>query len=71
MIGELTNNLIDTVIFEIKKKDTKEKINKEILDPIIQKITNKLYPYIIATILIFILMTFSVNAENILIVILL
>lgn len=44
--GPFTNNLINTIIEQFKKKKTKNKINKFIIEPIMFDIHNKYYSYI-------------------------
>jgi hypothetical protein len=44
-IGPVTRDIIDACIKEIKKRENKEKINKYILDPIIEEVLYKSYPY--------------------------
>ena len=46
-IGPITNSLIDNIIKEFKKKEMKEKIIKNICNPIIYDITIQFYPYFI------------------------
>lgn len=44
-IGPLTKEIIDTCIKELKKKETKLKINKYLIDPILKEVMFKTYPY--------------------------
>lgn len=44
-IGPITQDLIDTCVNEFKKKDTREKISKNIVDPIVLEIKEKFYNY--------------------------
>ncbi len=44
-VGPLTNAVIDGVIKEIKKKKTKEKILKNIIDPLICDLAVRYYPH--------------------------
>jgi len=55
-IGPMTDALIDACIKQLKKKETKEKIHKNVLEPILHDISSRYYPYfmIILTILILI-----------------
>ena len=46
-IGPITDALIDSCIKELKKKENKDKMYKNILDPIFQDINNKYGPYFI------------------------
>lgn len=60
----LTDILLNQCIIEFNKKETRDKINRFILDPIINDINKKIYPYfmtftlIIMCILILILIIF-------------
>lgn len=55
MIGKITSELIEHVSIELQKDDVKETIFSKIIDPIVCRITKKLYPYILVTIIVFIL----------------
>ena len=44
-IGPLTNAILDTIIKEIKKKHNKEKIMKNIIDPLLCDLTTRYYPH--------------------------
>lgn len=46
-IGPFTNSLIDGLIREIKKKETKEKIMENIVDPLLADVSSRYYPYFI------------------------
>jgi hypothetical protein len=50
-IGPLTEGIIDTCITEFKKPAIREKITKNIIDPVVREISIKLLPYF-ATLLI-------------------
>ncbi len=69
---ELIYELLEAVIAEINKPDIKEKINSELLQPIIQHLTKQLYPYLITTCVIIVLMficiisTFIILLQNVL-----
>lgn len=58
----LIYDLIDTVIYELNRPETKEKINAELLQPIIQHISKQLYPYLITTCVIIVLMFICIIA---------
>ena len=47
--------VIDKCVLEFKKEHNVNKIKKEILDPSIKYIIDQLYPYILATCIIFVL----------------
>jgi len=51
-IGPITNSLIDGIIAEIKKKDVKEKIMKNIIDPLVADMASRYYPYFMMVIVI-------------------
>jgi hypothetical protein len=51
-IGPLTNELLNGVVNEIKRKDNKEKISKYVIDPIIYEIGVRITPYLIVGVLI-------------------
>jgi len=46
MVEKLTSDLLNRVINEIKKEENQKKIEIEILNPILVKFSNKIYPYI-------------------------
>ena len=46
-IGPMTNSFIDKITSEVKKKKTKEKIMKGIVDPLLRDISTRYYPYLI------------------------
>jgi hypothetical protein len=56
--NNFTNEVIDIIIEEISKKEIKDKINTHIVDPSMTTIFERLYPYIIITSIIFILIFF-------------
>lgn len=66
-IKELVNQILELIIEEINNENTKEKINNEIVSPFIMYITKQLYPYLITTCIIFVLMFLSVVSVLILI----
>jgi len=53
--NSFANEIIDIVITEISKDDTKKKINTYIIEPSFTYIFDRLYPYIILTAIIFVL----------------
>lgn len=55
MLTQLTNQIMDKVLEELKKDITKQKINNYVIDPIILYIYNKIYPYALVILLISIL----------------
>ena len=46
---QLISKLIDKTIYEINQEENIIKINNKIINPITQKIINKVYPYFIYT----------------------
>ena len=54
-IGPVTNSIIDGVTKELRKKETKDKIVKNICHPIIHDITSKYYPYFLSILLMILL----------------
>lgn len=46
-IGPMTDNIINSFIDEIKKKKNKEKIMKNIIEPIINDINDRYYPHML------------------------
>jgi len=46
MIDKLIKDFIDKSIIELKKKENKEKIELEILNPIFLSFTERIYPYV-------------------------
>ena len=57
MIDKLTKNLIDKIVIELSKEDNKEKLEKKIINPILNNFTCKLFPYIS---LLFIMYSFNI-----------
>jgi hypothetical protein len=46
MIDKITKDFIDKMVIEVKKDDNKKKVREEILNPILNEFTEKIYPYI-------------------------
>ena len=46
MIDKITKDFIDKMVIEVKKEDNKKKVREEILNPILNEFTEKIYPYI-------------------------
>ena len=55
MKNNFVNEIIDICISEISKEETKKKINTYIIEPSFTYIFDRLYPYIILTSIIFVL----------------
>jgi hypothetical protein len=67
-VGPVTNAIIDSVIKEIKKKNNKEKIMTNIIDPLVRDMSSRYYPYFIMLIivmLIIIILLVSILTINI------
>jgi hypothetical protein len=45
MIEKIIKDLIDKLLFEIKNEENQKKIEIELLNPILSRYTNKIYPY--------------------------
>lgn len=54
-ISNITSEIIDLLSKEFKKEENQTKIKREIIDPIIMYTFDRLYPYITAASVIFIL----------------
>ena len=51
MIENIVKKLIDKLILEIKKEDICQKLEYELINPLLIHYTNKVYPYIIILII--------------------
>lgn len=56
MIEKLTKEILEKFITEIKKEDNMTNIQINVIDPLIQHTFSQLYPYILTTSIIFILL---------------
>lgn len=66
-IGPLTQDLLNTCINEFKKKDTRDKLTKNIIDPIILEVKKRFYNYYILFIILqFIIICLLIYIINIL-----
>ena len=54
-IGPITDNLLNSCIIEFRKENNKEKIFKNIIDPLLVDISLRYYPYFILITIILIL----------------
>ena len=54
--GKITKKILNKFIDEIKKEENNEKLKTYVIDPCINHIMNKFYPYLIVTAIIFILL---------------
>jgi hypothetical protein len=66
MIDKLITDFVLKTAFEIKKKKNKDLIEKEIIEPVLKKFTNRIYPYVS---LLFIM--YSINLVLIIIILIL
>ena len=46
MLDKITKDFINKIIIEINKEDNKNKLENEILKPIFQSFSDKIYPYV-------------------------
>jgi hypothetical protein len=46
MAEKITKDLLNRIITEIKKEENQKKIEMDILNPILIKFSNKIYPYL-------------------------
>ena len=51
----ICNQFIDIILSEVSKKEIKEKLNTHLVEPSLTYLFEKMYPYIIVTSVIFIL----------------
>lgn len=56
LIRELVNDVVLKIITEINQPETSQKIKLEIINPLVSYILQQLYPYLITTCVIFVLM---------------
>jgi hypothetical protein len=59
-MSDLNTKFYDKMIVYIGKEETRAKIQKIILDPLLNHVMNRVFPYIILTCVLFILLLFSV-----------
>lgn len=57
-IGPLTKNIVDACVNEFKKKETKDRVMKNLIDPVIIELFKRYSPYIASFILIHIVIIF-------------
>ena len=55
MLKEITIKLLDKILEEIKREENITKIQNELLNPLITYTYKKIYPYLLLTIVIFLL----------------
>jgi hypothetical protein len=69
MIDKLTKDFINKFIIEINKEDNKNRIENEIINPLICSFSNKIFPYISLLFIMYILNLILIIAVIILIII--
>jgi hypothetical protein len=67
-IGPLTNAVLDSVIKEIRKKKTKEKIMQNIVDPLLCDLTTRYYPHLMTITVILVIMVVLLISSLVLLV---
>ena len=55
MFQKIGSELIEMFVNKIKKEENKKKLNKELIEPVVYSILDRIYPYIIVTSIIFLL----------------
>ena len=55
MISKLSKEVLDKCIIELQKEENKNKINENVVNPLIQTISDKLYPYMMTIFVMYIL----------------
>ena len=63
-INSFTDNLLNTVSTQIKKKKNREKIMKTIIEPVLEDINKKYYPHYVTLISLFIMITAIIKAAT-------
>jgi hypothetical protein len=51
IIGPITDNIINSFVNEVKKSKNRDKIMKNIIDPILSDINHKYFPYVVMLVL--------------------
>jgi len=46
MLDKLTKDFINKIIMEINKQENKEKLEKEVINPIFSNFAERIYPYV-------------------------
>ena len=73
MIDKLTKDFINKIIIELNKIENKERLEKEIINPVFCNFTDRIYPYvsllfimyILNLVLIIIILVLLINKKNI------
>ena len=56
IVGSMTQTLIDQIVTKLTEPDNRNKIEDEVIDPIVCYILDRLYPYIFGTAVFFVLL---------------
>lgn len=56
MIGKFTTDVLEKFVVEINKEENRKKIETNFVDPLVCYILDKIYPYIFATGVVFVLL---------------
>ena len=59
-MDKISKSAVDYIVSEMSKDETKEKIKRQVIDPLFMYIIDKVYPYVIVTSVIFVL-TFLIS----------
>jgi len=54
-IKKITCDIVDMIVVELKEEDNLNKIKKEILQPMTNYVLEQIYPYLIISVIIFVL----------------
>jgi hypothetical protein len=55
IIKEITNKILEKILFQIKQPENMKKIETTILEPLIKYTYNRIYPYVLIIIILFLL----------------
>jgi hypothetical protein len=55
LVKELTTQCLEKILNEVKKEENMNKIQQDLMDPLIQYTYKRIYPYFLITIVIFLL----------------
>ena len=61
-IGPITQSLLTAVVEEVQRKETRDKIQHQVIDPILQDISSRFYPYFILVMIVMALIIFLLIA---------
>ncbi len=54
-IGQMTDHVINVIIDECRKQHNRDKVYNGVVEPLVNEVTQKLYPYIITVSLLYML----------------